>query len=67
MVFQKWMRSYKMIQSVKKNNHPLTGEFENYIIVEDGITRYVPNSSKNRYYQMIQEWVAEGNTIQEAD
>ena len=56
-----------MIESVKKNNHPITGEFENYIVVENGITRYVPNSTKNRNYQMIQERVAEGNTIEECD
>ena len=27
----------------------------------------VPVESNNRHYQAIQEWVAEGNTIQEAD
>ena len=56
-----------MIESVKKNNHPITGEFDNYIIVEDGITRYVPVAPDNRHYQMIQKWVADGNTIEEAD
>ena len=33
----------------------------------DGETRYVPLDPANRHYQAIQEWVAEGNTIQEAD
>jgi hypothetical protein len=33
----------------------------------DGETIYVPLDSKNRHYQAIQEWVAEGNTIEEAD
>jgi hypothetical protein len=27
----------------------------------------VPIDPNNRHYQAIQEWVAEGNTIQEAD
>ena len=27
----------------------------------------VPIAADNRHYQMIQEWVAEGNTIEEAD
>tara|TARA_R100001440_G_scaffold73476_1_gene98104 strand:+ start:1438 stop:1608 length:171 start_codon:yes stop_codon:yes gene_type:complete len=56
-----------MIESVKKNNHLITGEFESYIIVEDGITKYVPIDSDNRHYKMIQEWIAAGNTIEEAD
>jgi hypothetical protein len=33
----------------------------------DGVTMYVPLDPTNRHYQAIQEWVAEGNTIQEAD
>ena len=28
---------------------------------------YIPLDPANRHYQAIQEWVAEGNTIQEAD
>ena len=33
----------------------------------DGITMSVPLDPDNRHYQAIQKWVAEGNTIQEAD
>ena len=33
----------------------------------DGETLFVPIDSANRHYQAIQEWVAEGNTIAEAD
>ena len=33
----------------------------------DGQELFVPLDSANRHYQAIQEWVAEGNTIQEAD
>tara|TARA_R100000951_G_scaffold112620_1_gene113211 strand:+ start:315 stop:482 length:168 start_codon:yes stop_codon:yes gene_type:complete len=35
--------------------------------VIDGETLIVPMDTDNRHYQAIQEWVAEGNTIQEAD
>ena len=28
---------------------------------------FVPLDEKNRHYQAIQEWVAEGNTIEDAD
>lgn len=35
--------------------------------VIDGETLIVPMDTGNRHYQAIQEWVAEGNTIQEAD
>jgi len=33
----------------------------------DGKTISVPLDSANRHYQAIQEWVAEGNTIQDPD
>jgi len=33
----------------------------------DGTEISVPLDPANRHYQAIQEWVAEGNTIQEAD
>jgi len=33
----------------------------------DGTEMSVPLDPANRHYQAIQEWVAEGNTIQEAD
>ena len=33
----------------------------------DGTELFVPLDLANRHYQAIQEWVAEGNTIQEAD
>ena len=33
----------------------------------DGTLWSVPLEPANRHYQAIQEWVAEGNTIQEAD
>jgi hypothetical protein len=33
----------------------------------DGQDMSVPMDTDNRHYQAILEWVAEGNTIQEAD
>ena len=33
----------------------------------DGTEISVPLDPANRHYQAIQEWVAEGNTIQDAD
>ena len=35
------------------------------IVVKDGVTTSVPLDSDNRDYQEVQEWVAEGNTIEE--
>ena len=40
---------------------------EAIVIVIDGETMTVPIAENNRHYQMIQEWVAEGNTIEEGD
>ena len=37
------------------------------VAVIDGTTWSVPLVVGNRYYDAIQEWVAEGNTIAEAD
>lgn len=33
----------------------------------DNVKMFVPIQANNRHYQAIQLWVAEGNTIQEAD
>ena len=35
--------------------------------VINGVTWFVPISEDNAHYQAILEWVAEGNTIEEAD
>ena len=37
------------------------------LAIIDGQEMSVPLDPANRHYQAIQEWVAEGNTIQEAD
>tara|TARA_R100000149_G_scaffold34785_1_gene13335 strand:+ start:2141 stop:2314 length:174 start_codon:yes stop_codon:yes gene_type:complete len=36
-------------------------------VVIDGKTWSVPIDTANRHYQAIQDWVADGNTIAEAD
>jgi hypothetical protein len=57
-----------MIQSVKKETIKITGEFTGYkVITIDGEILHVPKDEGNRHYQEILKWVAEGNTIEEAD
>ena len=43
------------------------GENDHIIATIDGVTMSVPLDPNNRHYQAIQEWVAEGNKIEEAD
>jgi hypothetical protein len=38
-----------------------------YKLISNELTMIVPIDTNNRHYQAIQEWVAEGNTIQESD
>ena len=45
----------------------LDGENDVIKMIIDGITMYVPINPDNRHYQAIQEWVAEGNTIEVAE
>ena len=45
----------------------LDGENDCIKVVIDGITICVPINPDKRHYQVIQEWVAEGNTIEEAE
>ena len=45
-----------------------TSENSVIIAVIDGETWHVPNgATDNAHYEAIQDWVAEGNTIQDAD
>jgi hypothetical protein len=50
-----------------KYQKSLTNPSENVAIniVMDGEIWSVPINPENRHYQMIQEWVKEGNTIEE--
>ena len=57
-----------MIQSVKKINNLINNQLGGYEITTIDSTKIsVPLDENNRDYQAIQEWVADGNTIQEAD
>jgi hypothetical protein len=43
------------------------GKLENYKVVLNGVTMFVPLDEANTDYQEILKWVEEGNTIEEAD
>ena len=55
------------ITSAKYTTDNMTGENGSINIVIEGKTISVPLDPDNRHYQAIQEWVAEGNTIADAD
>ena len=58
----------KEIKKIKKINDPYTGNFScfNVTFLDDEISS-VPNDEANTDYQAILQWVADGNTIEEAD
>ena len=58
-----------MIKEVKKNISPITKELCSYQVTmkNTNLIKSVPIDAKNADYQAIQEWVAEGNKIEEAD
>jgi hypothetical protein len=52
-----------MISSVKKL-YNTDNQFSNYeLVLTNGQKWSVPLNEKNRHYQAIQEWIAEGNTV----
>jgi hypothetical protein len=57
-----------MIDTVKKV-YSEDGNLDNYQVTyqDSSVVKSVPLDENNSDYQAIQEWVAEGNTIQEAD
>ena len=55
------------ISSAKYVKDSKTNENTSITAVIGSITWSVPLNSNNAHYQAIQEWVADGNTIQEAD
>jgi hypothetical protein len=59
------MISTDTIQSVKKAEY--NDELCEYIVVANNIIYNVPIETANTDYQAVQEWVADGNTIAEAD
>ena len=58
-----------IIQTVQKINLPDGTENNKILKVthNDGIITTVPKNEQNTDYQAILQWVADGNTIQEAD
>ena len=50
-----------MIETVTKNY--IDGEFENYTMVKDEVSSFVPLDPDNTDYQAIQEWIADGGTV----
>ena len=57
------------ILNVKKINSPIDNQLSSYLVTTDNnnVKITVPIATDNTAYQAIQEWVAEGNTIEEAD
>ena len=56
------------IQSVKKVNKIEEAVLDHYDVIDTNeIVHHVPLDEANTDYQAIQEWVADGNTIEEAD
>ena len=47
--------------------HEITGETNTLIANIDGVDMTIPKDTANRHYIAIQEWVAEGNKIEDAD
>tara|TARA_R110001592_G_scaffold361909_1_gene674042 strand:- start:46 stop:228 length:183 start_codon:yes stop_codon:yes gene_type:complete len=58
------------INTVKKIHNPRTDAIDEIYLMlyySDGKEFCVPKDENNRHYREILEWVADGNTIQEAD
>ena len=56
-----------IITSAIYGKDPITGENSCVNATIDGIKWSVPLDEDNIHYQAILEWVAEGNTIEEAE
>ena len=58
-----------IINTVKYMKDPITNETCGYKVtrVNSSLISYVPLDTANIDYQTIQEWVAQGNTIQDPD
>jgi hypothetical protein len=56
-----------VIENAKYIKHLFTKKVHQIKVQLNGIESFVPLDPDNTDYQAILEWVAEGNTIQEAD
>jgi len=61
------IESAKYFKSPNPNKDGKPIENHGIKVMIDGVNNGVPIDPANRHYQAILEWVAEGNTIQEAD
>tara|TARA_R100001126_G_scaffold97497_1_gene70873 strand:+ start:494 stop:679 length:186 start_codon:yes stop_codon:yes gene_type:complete len=61
------MEDNRIVTSAKYQQGFIGSENVNIVATIDGQTVYVPLNADNTDYQAIQDWVAQGNTIQEAD
>tara|TARA_R110000796_G_scaffold240807_1_gene362029 strand:+ start:890 stop:1057 length:168 start_codon:yes stop_codon:yes gene_type:complete len=52
---------------VKQLTDPLTQNKKWFEVTINGKVHYVPKKETNRHYQAILEWVADGNTIEDAE
>ena len=43
--------------------YDIENNFDNYKVVENGITFHVPLDEANTDYQAIQKWIADGGTV----
>ena len=59
------MNNIKSVKQLANNGE----QGDNMLILIDNQDNklFVPKDEENRHYQEIQQWVADGNTIQEAD
>ena len=55
------------IENAKYIKNNITGKVNVINCTWDGKGLSIPMNEGNRHYQAILEWVAEGNTIEEAD
>ena len=55
------------IENAKHIKNNITGKVNVINCTWDGKGLSIPMNEGNRHYQAILEWVAEGNTIEEAD
>jgi hypothetical protein len=55
------------VTSAQYYNDPVSGDDKSITATIDGKKMSVPLDTANRHYAAILEWVADGNTIQDAD
>ena len=61
------MNDNRTVESAQYQKDFITETNASIVAVIDGLTLYVPLNADNTDYQAILEWVADGNTIAEAE